>query len=495
VNDAHDEGLVRRPAAAAALREHLAAVVGAGRGRIVALRGRRQVGKSTLVEQFVEQAGVPTVFVPGVYGSPLHRQLADATRAIAESRTPLPDADLLTASPATSWREWLGRLAVAARSGPVVAVLDEFPWMVAADPTLEGELQVQWDRALEKLPVLLVLIGSDVTMMERLAGHDRPLFGRLRPCVVPALDPAEVASALPGHRAVDVFDAYLVTGGYPRLVTDLAAHGGSAQDYVRSSLADPYSPLVATARLTLDAEFPDAPAAYRVLSAIGADDTAHPGFTAVLSAVQDASERKALETATTRALKTLTETKRLVEREAPAWAAPSGRLRRYRVTDPYLRFWFRYVERRVEQIARGRADLAVAAFDRDWSSWRGRTVEPVVREALTRLGRTDPRLAGVEQVLPWWTRDGRVEVDVVATTAERSAVVGSVKWRPSGGLTDAEVRALVTARERVPRAQDAVLAAITPGGRPAPGVDLALGADDLLAAWAPGRAPEGDHAG
>jgi hypothetical protein len=70
-----------------------------------------------------------------------------------------------------------------------------------------------------------------------------------------------------------------------------------------------------------------------------------------------------------------------------------------------------------------------------------------------------------------------------------------VKWRPSGGLTDAEVRALVTARERVPRAQDAVLAAITPGGQPAPGVDLALGADDLLAAWAPGRAPEGDHAG
>jgi AAA+ ATPase superfamily predicted ATPase len=483
MNDVSRVGSVRRPAAFALLQGHLDAVESSGRGRIVALRGRRQVGKSTLVEQFVEQSAAPAVFVPGVYGSPLQRQLDDATRAITESRRPLPDADLLTAAPATSWREWFGRLAVAARSGPVVAVLDEFPWMVASDPTLEGELQVQWDRALENLPVLLVLIGSDVAMMERLATHDRPLFGRLRPCVVPPLDPAEIASALPHLDPFEVFDAYLVTGGYPRLVTDLAAHGGTAQDYVRASLTDPYSPLVATARLTLDAEFPDAPAAYRVLAAIGADDTARPGFTDVLSAVRDASERKALETATTRALKTLSETKRLVDREVPAWAAPTGRLRRYRVADPYLRFWFRYVERRVEQIARGRADLAVAAFDRDWSSWRGRSVEPVVREALTRLGRTDGRLGGVEVVLPWWTRDGAMEVDVVAMTAERSAVVGSVKWRPAGGLTPGEVRALGAARERVPRASEAVLAAVTPSGEPAPGVDLALGAEDLLAAW------------
>ncbi|WP_407319715.1 DUF234 domain-containing protein [Isoptericola halotolerans] len=474
---------VPRSGATNALQGHLDAVRRRGTGRIVALRGRRQVGKSTLVESFIESIDVPSVFVPGVYGSALSRQLHDATRAISESRRPLPDAELLTQSPATSWREWFGRLAVAARSGPVVAVLDEFPWMVDGDPTLEGELQAQWDRVLERLPVLLVVIGSDVAMMERLATHGRPLFGRLRPCVVKPLDPAEVATALPGRSAFDVFDAYLVTGGYPRLVTDLADHGGDVEAYTRASLTDPYSPLVATARLTLDAEFPDAPAAYRVLGAIGSDDTANPGFTDVLSAIQDGAERKALETATTRALKTLTETKGLVERELPAWAPPSSRLRRYRVTDPYLRFWFRYVERRVEQIARGRADLAVAAFDRDWPSWRGRSVEPVVRESLTRLARSDDSLADVEEVHPWWTRDGRVEVDVVAATATRTAVVGSVKWRREVGLTDREVRALAVAAGRVPRSEDAQLAAITPSGEPAAGAGLAYGAEDLLAAW------------
>ncbi|MFB8228167.1 ATP-binding protein [Cellulosimicrobium sp. NPDC055967] len=478
-----DEGLVRRTTSTNALQSHLDAVVSHGTGQIVALRGRRHVGKSTLVEQFVESAEVPSVYVPGVYGSSVRRQLDDATRAIVESRRPLPDADLLTQAPAASWREWLGRLSVAARSGPVIAVLDEFPWMVAADPALEGELQAQWDRTLEKLPILLVLIGSDVAMMEQLSAHGRPLFGRLRPCAVAPLDPAEVASALPGRSAFDAFDAYLVTGGYPRLLTDLARSGRSPEEYVRASLADSYSPLVTTARLTLDAEFPDAPAAYRVLAAIGSDDTANPGFSDVLSAIQDSSERKALETATTRALKTLTETKSLVEREVPAWAAPGGRLRRYRITDPYLRFWFRYVERRVEQISRGREDLAITAFDRDWASWRGRSIEPVVREALTRLSRDDERLADVETVHPWWTRDGGVEVDVVAMTRDRSSLVGSIKWRRERGVSAREISALHAVRGRVPRAADALVAAVSPSGEVPTGADLAFSADDLLDAW------------
>ena len=479
-----NEGLVRRATSTNALRSHLDAVVDHGTGRIVALRGRRQVGKSTLVGQFVESVEVPSVYVPGIYGSSLRRQLDDATRAIIESRRPLPDAELLTQTPAVSWREWLGRLAVAARSGPVIAVLDEFPWMVDGDPSLEGELQAQWDRTLEKLPVLMVLIGSDVAMMEQLATHGRPLFGRLRPCAVASLDPAEVASALPGRSAFDAFEAYLVTGGYPRLVTDLARSGLSPEEYVRAALADPYSPLVTTARLTLDAEFPDAPAAYRVLAAIGSDDTANPGFSDVLSAIQDSSDRKALETATTRALKSLTETKSLVEREVPAWAAPTGRLRRYRVTDPYLRFWFRYVERRVEQIARGREDLAITAFDRDWASWRGRSIEPVVREALTRLSRSDERLAEVETVRPWWTRDGSVEIDVVAMTRDRSSLIGSIKWRRERGVSPREVAALHSVRDRVPRSADARIVAISPSGETPTGADLAFSADDLLGAWA-----------
>lgn len=105
-------------------------------------------------------------------------QLEAAAEAFGASRVPL--AVELTGVPG-SWREWLSDIALAAADGPVVVVLDEFPWITAGDSAgLEGVLQAIWDRTLEKLPVLMVLIGSDLAMMERLAQHDRPLFGRVR---------------------------------------------------------------------------------------------------------------------------------------------------------------------------------------------------------------------------------------------------------------------------------------------------------------------------
>lgn len=484
MSDQDDSTFFGRHEVISALQGHLQAVVESRSGRIVAVRGRRQVGKSTVVERFVQSAAAPYVFVTAVFQAPVTKQLADATTAINESRRALPDAELLTQSPATSWREWFGRLAIAARTGTVVAVLDEFPWLTLGDATIEGELQVQWDRTLSKLPVLLILIGSDVTMMDRLAHHDRPLYGRISPLVVPALNPGEIAEALTGRSATEIFNAYLVTGGYPRLVTDLAQHKSrSVTDYVRASFTDLYSALVTTARLSLDAEFPEPQFAYQVLSAIGSSDVANPGFNDILGTIADAAERKRTETAITRALRSLTDTKGLIEREQPAWSAPTSKLRRYRVTDPYLRFWFRYIERNVERIARGRSDLAVSAFERDWPTWRGQSIEPVVRSALLRLAATDPTLEGVETVQPWWVRDNSIEVDVVAATDRSTIFVGTIKWRETGGVTEKDLKRLRESRARVPYGEKALLAAISPTGRAPRGADKAYSAADLLRAW------------
>ncbi len=452
-----------------------------GTGQLLSVRGRRQAGKSTAVEWFAQTSGVPYVHVTGLYRMPERPQLEAAAAAFAASDAPLPVE--LPGTPG-SWREWLGQVALAASRGPVIAVLDEFPWITAGDSAgLEGVLQAMWDRVLEKLPVVLILIGSDLTMMERLAQHDRPLFGRMRELVVPALNPAEIAEALPGATPFQVFDSYLVTGGYPRLVTDLRRHGGSTREWVRSSFADDLSPLVATGRLTLDAEFPDSAAAYRVLSAIGASEPGRLGLREITGAIADpGAVIKTVETFALRALNSLAEQKRLIERELPAWAT-STRLRRYRLTDPYLRFWFRYVERHVDAISRGRGDVAFAAFDRDWTSWRGRAVEPVVRVALQRLGATDERLHGIETVLPWWTRDGQVEVDVIGASRERTEVLGTIKWRETGDVTVREVDSLAALRERIPRADDAALAAISPTGKAPASADLAFSATDLLDAW------------
>ena len=67
----------------------------------------------------------------------------------------------------------------------------------------------------------------------------------------------------------------------------------------------------------------------------------------------------------TRAMKVLVDVKQIVAVDFPGGGLDS-RLKRYRIADPYLRFWFRFVEPQLRNIEVGRPDLAVEAFRRSW---------------------------------------------------------------------------------------------------------------------------------
>ncbi|MEU9089890.1 DUF234 domain-containing protein [Streptomyces sp. NPDC048428] len=454
----------------------------AGAGQLLAVRGRRQVGKSRLFTRFVEQSGLPYLYFSAVKNASPAVQLQTLTAELHTSTTPLADADSLFAAPPTDWRDALGRIAVACRDTPSIVVIDEFPWAAATDPALEGQLQNAWDRQLENTPVLFVLIGSDVAMMERLTEHDRPLYGRAKSTTVAPFDPAECAEALGGGHPMAAFDTALITGGYPRLVLD-RARARSTRAFVHEQLGDENSDLAVMGQRSLDAEFPDAQQARRILSAIGSSEVGVSTFTQVAGRIPE--EGVTAHTAVTRAIKVLVD-KRVVSVAVPVGAPANSKLRRYRIDDPYLRFWFRFVEEQQAHIARGRSDIARATFDRGWPSWRGRAVEPLVQEAVYRLS---PELPGLEDGGPvgsWWNRDNSQEYDIVvpAASGKRTLLLGSVKWRETKRFSDRELAHLAEARSTVPGASAAPLLAVCPAGvedgvRP----DLTLTPADLLAAW------------
>jgi uncharacterized protein len=461
-------------------------VASGGSGKLLTVRGRRQVGKSRLLTHFTEHSGLAYLYFSAVKNASTGQQLAALAADAATATRPLADLDVLFAGPPGSWSEVFSKVAVSCRSAPGIVVLDEFPWAVEADPTLEGTLQNAWDRHLERLPVLLVLVGSDVAMMERLTNHDRPLFGRSRTMVVNPFDPGECTSALGGERnPMDVFDTHLITGGYPRLVAS-AAQARHALEFAEEQLADETSELIVMAQLSLDAEFPPDAQSRRVLSAIGWAELGAPAFSQVVGGL---GESGAAETAVTRALKVLVDTKRVVAVDHPVGTEPSTRLRRYRIRDPYLRFWFRFVQPQLANIARGRADIAVTGLRRGWPSWRGKAIEPTVHEGLLRMAPDVEDLADVVRVGGWWNRNNNPEVDIVATRDTKGrdiAAVGTVKWRENSPITRNDVARLHNARTIVPGAADALLLGACPAGaHPDAGLDLELSARQLLTAWTP----------
>lgn len=446
-----------------------------GEGRFVWMRGRRRVGKSRLVQEFVEATKLPYVF----YQAP-RRASADALqrfRATLAGST-LPVAEVVRAGAGfDSWPAAL-RLAQqgATRERPAIVVIDELPYLVEADPGIAADIQEAWDRELQHRPVLLVCIGSDMRMMRALTEYPAELYGRpTREMVVQPFSPRDLAT-LSGADSVHAFDRYLIVGGLPMLAHSWAP-SLTRHQFLARELTDPTSSLVVDGLRILDAEFPGELQARDVLGAIGHGERT---FTAIgrRSGVVNGAGLSA-------ALKTLV-SKGVVASALPYAAPPGAKNKRYVVADPYLRFWLRFVGPGIEEIDRGRGDLLLERVERDWTSFRGRAIEPVVGRSLERL-LPDQRFGDARYVGGYWTRTNVPEVDLVGAADQRPtsvSFVGSIKWRENAHFTRRDTEDLIAQRGHVPGAGSALLLGVSRRGFAADaGLDVAISPDELLRAW------------
>jgi uncharacterized protein len=458
----------------AALESHLDAVRTSGSGRMIAMRGRRQVGKSRLLEEFIRRSGARAIFYTASHKSS-GEELHSFSEQIAASGTESVAA-AAAAGPLGSWEAALTLAATGASpERPIVLVIDELPFLIASEPAIEAIVQKQWDRGLEAQPILLVLIGSDVSMMSALSQYGRPLYGRAQEMTVGPLSPQAIADML-GLDAAAALDAYLAIGGFPRLA-QIWKPGENLWEFLGGALQNPESPLIVLGERALGAEFPAELKARSALEAIGAGERA---FTAIMT--RAGVSGKTLETA----LATLS-AKRVIDRSLPYSAQAHPKLSRYHVADPYLRFWLRFIRPRVTLLERGRGDLALRDIRAAWPSYAGHAIEPIVREAVERM-LPDPRFGEAQFVGGFWNRDMSVEIDLVGgrepSGSERIDFVGSIKWRGRGRFDRGDFARLTGDRARVPGAgEQTLLIGVSRNGFAVDGLDVGLTPEDVLSAF------------
>lgn len=452
-----------------------------GEGRMVTIRGRRRVGKTWLVEEFIGRSKPPTAFF-AASSQTEERELTLFAQVLATSS--LPSRRL---GEAASFSTWQAALVAAAseseRANPSVIILDEFPYLLGATAQVRaavlGAVQTAWDRTLSKRPILLILVGSDQAMMEMITAPRQPLHQRpSRELTVPPLDPAE-AAALSGLADADAIDSYLVTGGYPKIVR--AKMGRSLKDFLEDQLADDGTPLVTTGRLILDGEFGTSAQARTILSVIGEG---------VRKRTDIANEVGVMAHNLKGPLDLLIAEKRVIEVRRPLSTATS-RDSRYEIVDPYLRFFMRFVDRYRGEIERGRGRVVAKAILDGWSTYRGKAVEALIRQSLEEII-PDPRFGRATAVGAYWTADHQVEVDLVGADrrdppAKRVSFIGTIKWRENKPLTIADHEALIAHTSRIGGAGPATKTiGVSLSGadeRALAAFDLVLGPADILAAW------------
>ncbi|GLY32541.1 ATP-binding protein [Kineosporia sp. NBRC 101731] len=454
-----------------------------GTGLAVAIRGRRQVGKSRLVQELCDRSGLPYLYYTAVKGASTTESTTDLLAALTESDLPV-DRALLPTSPAGGWGDMLRVLAGALPDRPSIVVLDELPWLAEQDDTFDGHLQVAWDRLLSRRPVLLLLLGSDLHMMQRFTAYERPFYGRADTLVLGPLNLGETAAAT-SLTGTDAIDAHMITGGLPGILLRWPA-GIPAEDYLRDECTDPASPVFTVPEQSLASEFPGPDVARRVLEAVGGDTRA---FTSIASAAGGQDGQVSSGTLSP-LLRRLTDDKQVLATDQPL-STSGGKPALYRVADSNLRLYLA-VLREVHNLSRrGRPDVGFRLFQNRWSSWRGRAVEPLVRLSLEQAALTgDLDWPQVQVVGGWWNRRFDPEIDLVG--ADRGPIAshihfcGSLKWLGTP-FDSHDLRQLREGSNQIPGFDDqrTGLVVVSRSGvnLPDQSVDLIWGPDDVVAAW------------
>jgi uncharacterized protein len=388
-----------------------------GPGQLIMLYGRRRVGKTALLRHWAEQSGEPfTYWVAARENAPLQRRKL-FTELLRTTGTNLPTPDF------ESWSDLWDAVATLVRDQRHLLILDELPYAAEADTAMLSSLQHAWDRHFQQSQAVIVICGSHVRTMELLFGRQSPLFGRMTgQWQLLPLPFGTLHQFLPNWSPEELVATYAIVGGVPAYLTWLDPTQ-TLVDNIKQVMLAPGSLVLAEAMFLLQDEVREPRNYLAILQAIG-------GGAHSLGEIANASMISTIHLSSYLAqLQDL----RLVERRLPATVPPirqhRSRMGRYHLSDPFLRFHFRFLEPYAQEgLLSYQPERVLPAMVRALRAFVGSTAWEELARQWTRAQRATDALPFTPEVVgSHWNRT--VQTDVVAINWQtHDILLGECKW-------------------------------------------------------------------
>jgi uncharacterized protein len=397
--------------------------------------GRRGVGKTVLLGHWLQTRKYRHLFwgADQRSGTVLLRVLSQKIAAFQRSERPIGPAFTFE-----SWEMAFEELGHLAKDERLVVVLDEFTYLIATEPSVPSILQRLWDHSLKHTNLMLVITGSHAGMIEReVLSYRAPLYHRFTDSLhLQPLPYGALAAFFPRYTPEERVEIFACLGGVP-----------SYLELVSTDLTWKENlPKLLTSKLIID----DAGALLR-------DQLSEPSkYMAIVDAVAAGFDQfTAVATmsgvATTQLGKYLGVLKQLgiVTRDVPATETRPAKsnIGRYRLTDPYLRFYYKFLANQRDNLERGITNSTLQTLTHRLPGFIGEhTFEELCREFLLLLGDVGklpfvPRIVGSYWAYynPKTMTAPPPQIDVVAINEDaHQAILGECKWTGSA-MTATEV--------------------------------------------------------
>jgi len=299
-------------------------------------------------------------------------------------------------------------------------VFDEFQNLYKVNPAIFSEIQDIWDRLHRESHINLITMGSIRSLMKRIfEDENEPLYGRptskftLHPFTIQVLKQIYHDHA-PNYRNEDLLCLYMITGGVAKYVELLMDAGCYTKEKMLNYVCRRDSYFLAEGRDLMNQEFGDESATY---------------FSILQLIANGLNRRSDIDGATQKDMGTfiqnLEKNYGLVNRLKPILSKPNSKTSTYEISDPFLRFWFRFVCPYQSLVERGQLSLLKQNMVRGYEQFTGHTLEQYFQALVMENGQ-------YTMVGNWWDRKGENEIDLIALNEfDHTGIVAEIKRNPN----------------------------------------------------------------
>ena len=388
---------------------------------LVIMYGRRRVGKTTLISEFIKDK-------PALFFLASEESEAQNRNAFKDKAADFLESELLKNADIKNWEVIFKTIADTSFDSKPVIVIDEFQYIGKSNPAFPSIFQRIWEETLKDKPVMVILCGSLISMMKsQTLSYNSPLYGRRTAQIRLKQIPFRYYQEFfPGKNRRELIEMYSVTGGVPKYI-ELFSETDDIYKSIQRCVLNRSGYLYDEPHFLLQQEVTEIGSYFSIIKAIAAGNSK-------LSAISTVLEIKS--TGLTKYLKTLIDLD-ILEREVPVTEENPEKSKKglYRIKDNYISFWFAFVYPNMSFIESGNSRIVMNKIRKGLISGHTAFVyEDVCRERMWDLNAEDCWPFHFSKIGRWW--DGKNEIDIAAIDPEeKNLILGECKfWQEPVGI-------------------------------------------------------------
>jgi len=375
------------------------------RAEFVVFYGRRRVGKTALIDRFIEKKnGLRLLGRLESEKNQLERFSKDVAFFFND--------EYLKVNPFQNWDAFFTYLVQKSKNERVIIAIDEFPYVIDSNKSVPSILQDYWDRYLKDSKIFLILCGSSISMMiDKVLGHKSPLYGRRTGQL--KIEPFgffDIFEFFKNYKIGELIYAYSILGGTPAYLLEFEEKL-SISENIQKNFLKKDSFLFRDAEFVLREELKEPKFYFSILRAIAL------GKTKMGEIINETGLEKGIVGKYLSVLSDLD----MVKREVPVTEKQKHKSRKgiYVLKDNFYKFWFNFVFPNMEEIERKKN--IVPKIMEKIDQYTSYNFEEICKEFVWKK-------LNFEKVGKWWHKEN--EIDIVALSGESKEILFcECKWQ------------------------------------------------------------------